>query len=450
VAQSSNLAPGTTTVSGGAIPAVGEQTLESTVAGAYAQEEIGFANRFFITGAIRADGASSFGRNFNAEYYPKGSVSWLLSEEPWLPRVPGVSSVRLRAAFGASGVQPGPTDALAAVLLRPSVVDGGTTTGALLSTVGNATLKPERQTEFEGGIDIDLLRQRVHIEATYYYKKSTDALINVPLPTYYGVAAATQEINIGSVRNRGVELAGTMTVIDNRVLGWTLSASGSINQNALLSAPSSLTTPGGLFALGKPIWSLYQQPILSYSDANHDGIIEPNEVTVGTAPVYAGAQYPPAQATYQTTVTLFRHLQLRAQLDSRSGSQLVDNAAEIQTAFGASREVNDRHAPLRDQAAALAYNYSSGTDAGYTYNASFTRLREVSVTYIVPPRWIRPIRARSASVTLAGRNLAIWTRYRGVDPEVNTLPEATGGWAYFDLGAAPPSQYWIARVSVGF
>ncbi len=448
MARAMSLAPGTVTVAGGAVPIVGESTVESIVAGAYAQEEIGIENRFFVTGALRADGASSFGRNFSTEYYPKASISWLVSDEPWVPHLPGVASLRLRAAFGASGVEPGPTDALPSLLLNPTAVDGGTTVGGVLNTIGNVRLKPERQTEIEGGVDVDLVRQRAHVEATYYHKRSTDALVNVPLPTYYGVAATTQEINIGSVQNRGIELSASATLIDTRPFGWSITVSGSANQNALLSAPASLTTPGSGFAIGKPLWSNYELPILAYSDANHDGIIEADEVTVGTTPVFQGATYPSGQVTYQTAVVLFGNVQLDAQVDSRSGSDLVDYAAALQTALGNSRALNLPRAPVREQVAAIAYQ--NGTTAGYTYNGSFTRLREVSVTYILPALWLRHLHARSASLTVAGRNLVLWTRYRGVDPEINTLPQGNGlGGAYADVGGAPPSRYLVARLRVG-
>src|SRR5690606_37795487 len=130
---------------------VDESTVEGVVGGTYLEETVGWKDRLFFTGAVRVDGASSFGSGFHAALYPKASVSWLLSEEPFWPHLPAVSSLRLRAAYGESGVQPGPVAALPAETLFPVVTTTGAATGARLGALGNRRLRPERQREFEGG-----------------------------------------------------------------------------------------------------------------------------------------------------------------------------------------------------------------------------------------------------------------------------------------------------------
>ncbi len=451
MALATNLAPGSVTLAGGAAPTVGESTLEASVVGAYGEETVGLNDRLFLTGGLRADGGSTFGRNFSAELYPKVSGSWLASDEPWFPRIPGVSTVRLRAAYGSSGVQPGPTDALATVVLSPAAVDGSTTTGARLATLGDARLRPERQTEFEGGVDADLLVRRVHVEATYYHKRSTDALVDVPLVRQLGLTTGSQEINVGSVRNEGVELAGMVSVVDTRAVRWEVSVNGSLNHNALLTLAPGVPNLGSAFTVGRPFGAIFDRPILHYSDANGDGVIEPNEVVVGSTPVYFGSGYPTTQLTGETSIGLLNNrISVRVQADARRGFVLQDQLAGFRSFTSSLREQNVPGSSLRAQATAIAYS-QSGTAAGYYDDGSFTRLREVSATYTIPTGVTRTIHVRDASVTLAGRNLAVWTRYTGADPEVNAQPPFSGrltGYAYYD-GGPPPSQYWIARVRVG-
>src|SRR5207247_9051835 len=105
--------------------------------------------------------------------------------------------------YGGSGVQPGPTAARAIGTPITVQADGGAQAGATFTALGNPDLKPERQTEIETGFDAELFKGRVQLEATYYNRKSTDALINRPLAPSVGLAVRQE--NIGSVRNEGVE-----------------------------------------------------------------------------------------------------------------------------------------------------------------------------------------------------------------------------------------------------
>src|SRR5436309_1449265 len=111
-ASGSDLPPGATTVGAGAIQRVSEATDITKTVGGYVEQLFGYKDRLFVTGALRVDDNSAFGADFQAVYYPKFSVSYVISEEPYFPKWTWINSVRLRGAVGASGVQPGTTDAL--------------------------------------------------------------------------------------------------------------------------------------------------------------------------------------------------------------------------------------------------------------------------------------------------------------------------------------------------
>ncbi|PYO64887.1 MAG: hypothetical protein DMD71_12095, partial [Gemmatimonadetes bacterium] len=134
-----------------------------------------------MTGALRRDKNSSFGKNFGFITYPKVGGSWVVSEEPFFPQPAWLNSLRLRVAYGQSGIQPGTTDALQFYNPVVAIVAGNDVPAFVIGNLGNADLKPERTTETEAGFDADLANDRLHLDVTFYSKSSRDALISRPL-----------------------------------------------------------------------------------------------------------------------------------------------------------------------------------------------------------------------------------------------------------------------------
>lgn len=451
-ATATGLPPGSETVTGAASSLGAEFERESIVAGAYIEQTFGLNDRLFFTGAIRADGSSSFGDRFDAAAYPKAGVSWLASQEPFFPDLPGLDNLRLRAAWGASGVQPGSTDALALASLFTSLVDGANTNGAALQAIGNPDLKPERSTEIEAGLDAELFGNRLNIEATYYNKLSTDALIDRPLPVSVGVTSRRE--NIGEVRNRGWEALVSARLVESPLLSWDVMFSGSINHNQLEELDLNATFVGANRASrnreGFPLWSRWDFPILGFDDANGNGIIEPAEVQVGDTVAFMGDANPPRQFTLSTALGLFGERLTVSSLFERRSGHVGMNFSELNACafFVACRAVNDPTAPLWEQARAVAFN-KAGTWAGYMEDASFTRWRELAITYRVPEAFAARFGARSMSVTLSGRNLRLWTNYTSPDPEVNSVAGSLIIQGNSDNPTAPQTRYWMLRVNVG-
>src|SRR6185503_10863818 len=107
------LPPGAQTVGSAAVTAASNTLWTATKTwGYYAQEQVALRDRLFLTAAIRADENSAFGTNFDRVVYPKLSASWIVTDEPFFPKIKGLDQLRLRSAYGASGVQPGATSAL--------------------------------------------------------------------------------------------------------------------------------------------------------------------------------------------------------------------------------------------------------------------------------------------------------------------------------------------------
>jgi hypothetical protein len=462
MAAGRGLIVGAETGSGAQTQYIGEFNQENVVAGAYVEQAFGLRDRLFLTGGLRGDGSSGFGSNFRTALYPKVSASWVMSQEPFLQHLSGwLGSLRLRAALGSSGVQPGPTTKISQLWVLNGFVDGQVQNGAYLTTLANPNLKAERETEFEGGLDAELWHRRVTLEATYYTRHSSDALIDVQLPQSVGIY--TEEQNVGSIRNRGVEGAVNLQVLSWRNATLDLGVSGSTNHSRVLAlAPgvTKLATIAGFYPVesrvGYSMDGVWARPLLAYRDLDGDGIIAPNEITVGDTAVYLGTIHPTREFSGTAKLSLFGgRVQLSSLFDYRGGAKYLDENAYFRCAlYQNCREANDPSAPLADQ----ARNVWRGVSGNYffIFDGDYLRWRELSVTLAAPDRVARSMGFRTASLTLTGRNLRLWTKTDGIDPERQYMDnQVTAGYnasaiyESYGVPTAPITRYWIARVNLG-
>jgi TonB-linked SusC/RagA family outer membrane protein len=452
LASGRKLVGGTTTLNGVVVPTVGESIDEFITLGGYVEEQVAIHDRLFLTAAVRGDDNSAFGQSFDLITYPKFGASWVINEEPFFPQISFLNSLRLRAAYGRSGRQPGPNEAL--TFFTPVAVATNNTDSPAITVggLGDAGLKPERTREYEVGLDADLLSSRLHLEFTFYDKNSKDALIARRLAPSLGVSDTRFE-NLGEVSNKGVELVLTAQIINRPNLGWNVSASAWGNRNRLVELGSGITPI--IFGLGGasqrheegyPLGGYWGVPY-TFSDADGDGLIDASEVIPGAAPVFQGTPFPTHGGTISTEVSFLRHLRLYGLLDGRFGNTLDNSTEGFRCGFGICRGRRDPTASLAQQAAAVA-NVFYGLETGFFEDAGFVKLREVSLTYTAPSQWASRIGANALSFTLTGRNLATWTDYTGVDPELNTSGQTNFNTA--DFLTQPPVRYFIARVNMTF
>jgi hypothetical protein len=369
-----------------------------------------------------------------------------------------MSNLKLRFAYGASGQQPGTTDALLFYAAQTATVfSGGAPTdvpGIDLTAFGNSALKPERSTEFEAGIDAGLFHDAARLELTYYDKKTHDALVNRRLPPSNGIATARFE-NIGSVQNRGLEALLSVTKNVTPSVGVDAQLSIARNTNKLLTLGVGIPpiVNGEIREVpGYPLFGFWDRPILSFSDANGNGIIEPSEVTVDSVARFLGSSIPKTTITLNGGITLFHNkIRIGGQLDYRGdwkAYNLTERFRCVGVGFNCSA-VNNPRAPLAEQARAIAAGSSlfGFTQAGYIVDGTFLKLREANVTYYAPDAWAQVLHATSMQISLTGRNLLKWTNYDGIDPELNG-----NGQSDFqdDFLTAPPIRTLAVRVTLGF
>ena len=438
-----------------------EFTTEEKTYGAFLEEQVGWRDRLFVTVGGRTDQNSAFGRSVGNTFYPRAAVSWVASEEGWFPKIPTVSRLRLRSAFGKAGVQPSTIAALqylgAAAFPAGAAADEP---GLRLADLGNINLKPEVTTEYEGGADIGFFNDRVNLEATMFRKISHDALFQRPLApsvgTSIGAASPQQWVNIAEVQNQGIELAIDTRVINTRPFSWDLRLNGSHLRNKLVNAGDVQlsTAPGERNVVGYPLFGLWDRKILSYNDANNDGIISDAELVVSDTQYYRGSTLPEYEAGINNTVGFFNDaFQISTLFDYRGNFWKRWRYEEWRCQSSSNCQgLNDPSASFEQQAAsAAAISSGKRTVWGYYLRNDFIKFRELSFSYRFPQSFVnRYMHGRSTSVVVAGRNLGyLWSKYKGVDPESNGSVANTGG-GNTDLTAQPPIRVWTARLNFAF
>jgi TonB-linked SusC/RagA family outer membrane protein len=448
---------------------IDEDFFEIRTVGAYVQQELALSDRLFLAAGVRGDDNSAFGTEFDFAVYPSASASWVVAEEPWFPQMDFLNTLRLRTAWGVSGLRPGFRDAV--TLFQPTTVatPAGDVAGVSLSVTGNEVLKPERSTEYEFGFDTGLFEDRLSIEATYFNKTSEDALIERRLPGSIGLTGSFYD-NIGSIRNSGTELGVNLRVYESDNFGLNLgmtntTLSNEIEELGVGVEPIPFNRGLQRHEAGYTAGVFVQNEVL-WDDANGDGKLTIcqvasqaaqdagtciNEVTLGDE-VYIGPSLPTWQRSFFADVSLFGFMTVSSLIEGRGG-HYTGNDTE---AFRCGRRstvgcaaVGDQGASLEDQAAYLADRYL-GSAYGFIEKADFYRWRELSVSLTAPQAVTQRFNQfEGLRLTVAGRNLALWTDYPGIDPE-SVEGGGNANFSQSEFNSQPPVRQLMLRLDYSF
>lgn len=392
--------------------------------GYYFDERLELGRRVALGAAVRHDHFKELQRGVT---YPSFTTTWVAHAAA--DSAP-VSRLAFRAAYGSAGPQP---FADAPVVFVPI----GTTV---------PHIDPERTTSTELGADATLLGGRVGAQLTYYTARSH--VFDVTVSPGVGVFSQS-----GTIRNRGIEGTITGKVLTGPAVGWDVMLSLWGNQNRLVEfgVVSTALYFGRVgqqrATVGYPLGGYWAPTMESFADANGDGIIVPSELVTGPR-VWAGTPYPTQGAMLTSEWSLGRSLRATLTLDYRAGQRLFNEAAFDRCSRGSCRAAVDPRTPLADQARAAAAYFGPTTD--YFEDADYLKLREIALSYSPPPKLAAALRARAATITLAGRNLATWTKYSGGDPESGSYGTIVPGQPRIiaDDGALPVPHSWTLRLQL--
>lgn len=434
----------------------GETKIENVTLGAFIQQQLGWKNRLFLTGAIRADDNSAFGESFDLVSYPKVSASWVISEEPFF-NIDAVNTLKLRAAYGESGQQPDAFVALRTFDTAPGPGGSGTVTPLNL---GNPDLGPERGKEIEFGFDAALFDDRLGIEATYYNQRTTDAILLREIAPSTGFSG-NQYVNAGEIANSGFELLlrGEPWRTDRHSLEMSFNLATNSNEvKSLGDVTDENFISAGTFMrhqIGTEVAAWYGRKVVSAEMDGSGSITQAlcdngsgGTVDCSEAPnVYLGRQVPEYEGGFNTTLTLFDRVRLFGQLDFKTGFHKLDGNFRVRCVlFIMCRE---NFYPTEFAATTIA-EIENAYESGMIEPADFAKLREVSVSYLVPREYAARIGASDLSITLAGRNLATWTKFPGLEPESMFNAGSRGGHSLWEQNVLPQMKQFVATLNVTF
>lgn len=415
---------------------------ESQLVSFFSRANYGFANKYFLTGVMRYDGSSRLAPGHQWELFPAISGSWRLSEEDFFKGGP-FSNLSLRAGWGKQGnqaVQPYQTQLLLVTDNGAAYPFGGVVqTGLRASQVGNPDLKWETATQTNIGVDYGLFQDRLTGSVDFYNKRTQDLLFEVSVPQ--PAVVPTRLENIGSLRNRGVEASldgemwhsGSKTINGglvfslerNEVLSLGDTSRKSI-QTAFVNGQGQSNQYAELIAPGHPLGSFYA-PVFLYvkagqqyfacTQATHPGGGCVNNAT--TDPTDADRQFV-GSANPDFTLGLHNNLTW-GKFDAswlwrgEFGGKVFNNTALVyQTKSDAKQGRNFLAAALSDPD---SITEPAKFSSRWIENRTFVRLQNLTVgyTFTLPARLMT---AQTARVYVSGDNLALFTGYKGLDPEV--------------------------------
>lgn len=428
-------------------------TRVTNAVGLFGQEELGWRDRLFATVGVRTDQNSQFGKKFKHIVYPHYQLAWVASEEPFF-RVPGVSQLKLRAAYGESGQAPPEFSTVPIYNATPFGIETG--------SIGNPNLKPERGAESELGFDASFLGDRAGVEFTYYDGTTKDAIVQRQVAPSTGYPG-TQYINAGKFSRKGVEVAlrGTPFQRGGQALDFQFSVA--TNETKVENLGGDQFQQVGTAVrnqVGRPAFAWYARKVVGATVDQATGKIS-NVVCddgkggtmacAGAPDVYVGRTLPNVEGALNAGFRFLRDFRVAGQLDFKRGYMKLNGNDRVRCFLRGICRANF-YPQEYDPALVGAYSLGTGfvTDK-MIQDASYTKLRELSLTYSVPQSLTSRLGASAVSLTVAGRNLMTWTPYGGLEPEASfQSANASRGGGQWEQATLPQLRSFVTTVNLSF
>ncbi len=459
-------------------------------------------SRYLFTVSFRADGSSKFPEDNRWGYFPSAAVAWRINNESFLKRARWIDDLKLRLSWGITGNNRiGDFSYYSAVDYADHYAMGNSTPSAAsgISSYANKALTWEETEQYDLGLDVAVLKNRIRLTADVYRKTTRDLLLNAYVPFSTGVGSA--QLNVGSVRNEGIELTLETVNVKTRDFTWASSFNIAFNRNEVLELANGQTsfttnvswtgdfsaTPLYITRVGGPISSFYgliwdgvyqledfnQLPNGTYElkstvpdNGNNRNIIQPGDIKYvdqngdGTITnddmVVMGRTYPIHTGGFSNDFK-WRNLALNVFFQWSYGNDIMNaNRIALEGNY-AGRAVN-QFASYSDRWSfdnQDSQNFRAGGYGPRGYystrtleDGSYLRLKNVTLSYDLPKKVIRKLSLAKAQVYVSLQNLWVLTDYSGMDPEVSTMHSTlTPG---FDYSAYPRNKTYTFGVKIGF
>lgn len=442
----------------------GESTNESRFASFFASGEYNFMDRYLLSLTFRTDGSNNFGSD--EQFNPTWSlgVLWNLDQERFMQSLlPYVNRLTLRAAMGYTGnIVKGVNKEL--VLNYTTLYWQGLRTGSIASAP-NPKLRWEKTKDMKLALDFGLFKERVSGLVEGYYRKSTDLVSKVDVVSSTGFG--NQAFNTSTVVNKGIEMTLNVKVLDNRDFRLSLGGNISLNRNKLTKydrQSESLMMSDGIFE-GYPLESVFggRYTGIDPRDGVYTYVLRPDAQiytgsdlqNVDNYRFYLGTSVAPWTGGFNLQAS-YKNFHLSVGGTISSGAKIIDKinspasyskvtsyvtGEKPQTAYSdlyrnhlnVRKDMVNRWTTKRttgvkypriidylgDRLLLDEYNVHKDeiTNATYLENVSFMRIRNITLAYSLPDKWIRKVRLSSVDLSLSLENFFTFTNYSGIDPE---------------------------------
>lgn len=427
--------------------------------------------RYNLTATFRADKSSRFSKGNEWAYFPSVGLSWNINEEEFAkPLSPTLSTLKLRLTYGKAGNQEIDFDEY------EQYFNTGRYNGAPaydMKNLGNSNLKWETTTEYNAGIDAGFLDDRLTFTTDVYYKETHDLLLRIPAPLGSGTSEK-QIANLGNVTNKGVEFTLNAKLIEQKNLSWTASANiaRNINRITSLGEYNGLTEGNDqeqILREGESVGSFYGYRFLGVVQTDEDvsslpkiGGRTPQPGDAKFADVSGSDGTPDGRVTPESDRVVLGNIQPDFTYGFSSSATygnfdfyILLQGSQGNQVYNLLRRYLERPNDSYNMSAALLNSWTetnpSNTiphlnstrttelDSRYIEDASFLKLRNVTLGYTIPVK----INSKVSKIRLfaSARNLFTITKYKGYDPEV-----ASG----IDLGIYPSAKSFMAGASITF
>ena len=448
---------------------------------------INFKRWLYLNFTGRNEWNSAFGKGSKSFFYPKADLSWVFTEAFKLPKF--LSFGKVRVAYAKAGLPPDPyadrtyynvpffTDGYTNGNTLPYLGQGGLQQSTLM---GNPNLKPEKVTDMEVGTNLSFFTNRITIDFTYYNEKSTDLLVREPIAPSSGYLA--RYANVGTMTNKGIELAVGGEPIKTKNFGWTINVGWSKNKNNVTFLADGVTQfqPeigfGGLnnFAIvGQPYGVFYGSAWKR--NGNGDLLLDANGLpqVTSTAQIL-GNPYPKWVMNINNTFN-YKNFAFGFLFDFRKGGDVWNGTEQSLYTKGKLAATSDRtstftidgvydegtplhgqhaitHLPGYDGSGSDYYTYfkgQNGADESAVQDGGWVRLRSVSLSYRFDlTKKAKKYVFKYVDLGVSGRNLWLKTKYTGVDPETSLTGAGSNikGMDYFNN---PGTKSYFFNLKVG-
>ncbi|KIC93209.1 hypothetical protein OI18_18315 [Flavihumibacter solisilvae] len=474
-------------------PTAINQIINRRLWGIYTDINFAYKNYLFFGITARNDWSSTLPKDNNSFFYPSANVSLVFSELFQLPEFFTYGKLRasiaqvgndappysLQSVFVPAIVTTDPNNSLITDGYQNSLINfplngvPGYTQGDI---IGNPELKPEITTSFEIGADLGFFKDRLGIEFTYYSNESRDQIVTVPIAASSGYT--NQTLNAGSITNKGVEVLLRGQPVRGRNFTWEITGTFTHNQNKVKELFSGIEqiSLGGF--VGATLVAKVGEPYGSFFGAGFQKDPQ-GRVVVDAATGYPltdpiarihGNIQPDYLASLTNTFT-YKGISLSFLLDAKKGGVFYSRTMSLQEFVGTDPRTlyNNREpfvvpnsvietsdgkfepntTPTLD-AQDYWTNYSSNNSIGQLIDASFLKLREVSVSYRIPKQWIQNWPMSAIIVGVSGRNLLLWTPSENTYADPETSSFGSGNVQGFEYGTVPSIRSYGANLKVIF